>query len=280
MSKRYHVHGKDKLNLPPALDLDIVIPVRNQFDYLKKCLDALPEACLGLKYMVYIVDNDSEKQTREDFYHTLDLHKNIVAIFDQNVGFPGACNYGMNMGRSKDVLFLNSDCFMKPGSIAIMVSKLHEEGVGIVGPKLLFPVSESYDQNRPAGKIQHAGLSFDMSGTPQHIFVGWDADHPKANIPCEVPAVTGACLLIGRELFKSVGGFYDGYGAGTYEDIDLCTAVRAKGLKVWYESTAVGEHVAGGTAVREHAQFPLQRNKSIFLGRWQSKVYWSDPERY
>lgn len=277
MSKRYHA----KPNQVPAVDLDIVIPVRNQFDYLKKCLDALPEACAGLRYMVYITDNDSDKQAREDFYHTLDLHKNVVAIFNQNVGFPGACNYGANMGRSKDILFLNSDCFMQPGSIAIMVSKLHsDQSIGIVGPKLVFPESESYDQARPAGKIQHAGLSFDMTGTPQHIFVGWDGDHPKANIPCEVPAVTGACLLIGRELFKSVGGFYDGYGAGTFEDVDLACAVRAKGLIVWYEPTACGWHVAGGSATREHISFPLMRNKSIFQGRWQSKIYWSDPERY
>jgi GT2 family glycosyltransferase len=282
VSKRYHQNAK-KQTTPqqPDVDLDIVIPVLNQFDYLKKCLDALPQACSMMTSHVYIADNASKKEDAEVFYKTLDLHHNTVAIFTENVGFPGACNYGANLGKSKYILFLNSDCFMMPGSItAMMVSLQTIPDVGIVGSKLLFPQSDFYDKARPAGKIQHAGLSFDITGTPQHIFVGWDADHPKVSVSCEVPAVTGACLLISRELFKSIGGFYEGYGIGSWEDIDICTSVRAMGRKVWYEATAVGEHVAGGTAIKEHTSFPLQRNKSIFQGRWQSKIYWSDPERY
>lgn len=265
----------------PRVTLDIVIPVHNQFEYLKKCLACLPVACENVIYHVYIIDNASEKQAMDECYRALDLQHHTPVVLTQNVGFGIASNYGANLGKSPFILFLNSDCFMRPGSLQRMLEVLAADAeIGVVGAKLLFPELEYMDKARPAGKIQHAGLSFSIQGIPEHVFVGWSADHPKANIPCTVPAVTGACMMLRREVWKQVGGFYEGYGLGTYEDIDLCAAVRAIPKKVWYEPTVVGEHVAGGTAIKEHINFPLVRNKFIFMGRWASMIYWSDPERY
>lgn len=241
----------------------------------------MPAACGAVIYHIYIVDNASEIEPRDECYKALDLQHHTVAVFTQNAGFPMACNYGVKLGKSPFVLLLNSDCYMKPGSLQKMVEVIsHDKDIGVVGAKLVFPELDYYDKARPAGKIQHAGLSYDIQGVPQHIFVGWDANHPKANIPCIVPAVTGACLMTRREIWDQVGGFYEGYGLGTYEDIDFCTAVRSIPKKVWYEPTVVGEHMAGGTAINEKINFPLTRNKFIFMGRWASYIYWSDPERY
>lgn len=291
MSKHRNVRPAQKKEpkvYAPKVDLDIVIPVLNQFDYLDKCLKALPEACGSLAYHIYIVDNNSKQEDVDKFYPKLDWHYYTLFRFSQNAGFPMACNFGEKQGKSPYVLFLNSDCFMNPGSIEIMYRKffnqplpaLDEQTIGIVGPKLIFPMSETVDKTRPAGKIQHAGLSFDIQGKCNHIFVGWDADHPKANIPCTVPAVTGACLMISRSLFDQQGGFFEGYGVGTWEDVDLCSAVRAAGKTIWYEPTAVGYHVTGGTATREKVAFDLDRNRYTFVSRWKNMMYWSDPERY
>lgn len=277
MSKRYH---QPKLTIPTR-DVDIVIPVFNQFDYLQKCLDCLPEACNGITYHVYIVDNNSTEEIKTSFYTKLDAKHNTALGLNQNVGFPMACNVGARAGKSKYLLFLNSDCFMQPGSITHMLSVFKDQPlVGVVGAKLLFPKTDTYDPHRPVGKIQHAGLSFDIHGRSNHIFVGWSADHPKANISLPVPAVTGACLMIERALFNKCGGFYEGYGLGTFEDVDLCTAVRAENRVVWYDAQAVGEHIAGGTAQKSQTRFPLERNRYIFVGRWGGMVYWSDFDRY
>ena len=47
----------------------------------------------------------------------------------------------------------------------------------------------------------------------------------------EVQALTGACVLMARELYLRVGGLDEGYIRGDFEDSDLCLKVRALGLK-------------------------------------------------
>lgn len=86
--------------------------------------------------------------------------------------------------------------------------------------------------------------------------------------------------MIERSLFQKVGMFYEGYGLGTFEDLDLAMAVKAENRLVWYDAQAEGEHVAGGTAKTAGVKFPLERNRYIFIGRWGHMVYWSDFERY
>lgn len=283
MSKRRNrpAQKKEPKVYAPKVDLDIIIPNMDTFDYLDQCVKALPGACGSVAYHVYIIDNASKEEDVKRYYPTLDYHHFTLFRFSQNAGFPIACNFGAQQGKSPYLLFLNSDCFMNPGSIEIMYKKfLEDRNIGIVGPKLIFPKTDRPDPSRPIGKIQHAGLSFDITGKVNHIFVGWDADHPKANIPCTVPAVTGACLMIPRNLFDQQGRFFDGYGMGTWEDVDLCTAVRAANRSVWYEPTAVGYHVTGGTATKNKIAFDLDRNRYTFVSRWKNMMYWSDPERY
>jgi len=277
MSKRNRVQKAPV----PVRDVDIIVPVHDQFDYLKRCLDCLPAACEGITYHTYLVDNNSADVNKGKFYSQLDPKHFTAFGLSENVGFPMACNLGAKAGKSKYILFLNSDCFMKPGSITHMVSNFKENPkIGIVGAKLVFPRLDHFDPRRPVGKIQHAGLSFTINGKPDHIFIAWSADHPKVNVSLSVPAVTGACLLVERQVFQKVGMFHEGYGMGTYEDVDLCTAIRAENRLVWYDAQAEGEHVAGGTAKTAGVKFPLERNRYIFIGRWGHMVYWSDFERY
>jgi N-terminal domain of galactosyltransferase len=49
-----------------------------------------------------------------------------------------------------------------------------------------------------------------------------------------VPAVTGACLMIGHALFDKLGGMSEEYVIADFEDSDLCLQVQEQGLKVYY----------------------------------------------
>jgi hypothetical protein len=71
----------------------------------------------------------------------------------------------------------------------------------------------------------------------------WENDHPgrglsvtfDSHIQAEpVPAVTGACLIIGRGIFEKIGGMCEDYVIGDFEDSDLCLRVQAEGLVVYY----------------------------------------------
>src|SRR5208282_3414593 len=93
--------------------------------------------------------------------------------------------------------------------------------------------------------------------------------HTEANAPDvsqfrELDMVTGACLMISRELFVQLAGFDELYQNGV-EDIDLCLRARAAGLKVVYEPKAVVYHLEGQSAGRfSH----VNENLKMFFNRW------------
>jgi glycosyltransferase involved in cell wall biosynthesis len=71
--------------------------------------------------------------------------------------------------------------------------------------------------------------------------------------------VTGACLLIRKDIFQRLGGFDEDYRNGC-EDVDLCLAARRDGWRVRYSAEAVVEHHEGVTEGRfVHCRENLER---------------------
>ena len=108
------------------------------------------------------------------------------------------------------------------------------------------------------------------------MFIGWDVDHPKVCAVDEVFAVTGACLLIRRSIFAKTGKFDTMFGAGTYEDADLCLKISQLGYKIVVEQSATAIHVAGASVEAAKIQYPLNENFQMFVYKWQGKMPYTE----
>lgn len=259
--------------------LDIIIPVFKRIDLLKQCLAAIPEAADGIAYDIIIVDNGTPREDCEQFYSTLDNFKGITILRNkENIGFPKACNQGVKRKNAPLILLLNSDVILQPKSILGMVSKLDDPTVGVVGLKLLFPdnVGELNAKIRPAKCIQHIGMHTDIHADFKHIMVGWHEDNPRTQNWVDPYAITGACLMTRRSLWNKVGGLFEGYGHGTYEDVDFCLCIRELGLRVVLEHNTFGYHYTGATAETYKIQFPMIMNKMTFMSRWGAKLNYTE----
>lgn len=261
--------------------IDVIIATGGRFDKLKLCLDALQKQEKAPKFEVHLLDNNTD--TKERLRHK-DLFEHPVVTstkrFTHDMGFPVINNEGARMGHAPYILFLNDDVELFPDAIYQM-HKFFKSDIGIVGAKLLFP-PDSTSEARPAEKVQHVGLASTITGQIIHPLVGWSDDNPKCNVSREVIAVTGACLMIKRDLWIKIGGFYDGYGLGTFEDIELCFAARMMQKKVFVNVDARGYHYTGATVEKKQIAYPLQQNALIFRTRWaQSGLWkWTDWEFY
>jgi GT2 family glycosyltransferase len=78
------------------------------------------------------------------------------------------------------------------------------------------------------GTIDHAGLVINKTGKPVHARSLPSRPFRAANPIVAVPAVTGACMILERELWQQLGGFDERYMNGG-EDFDLCFRARAQG---------------------------------------------------
>lgn len=254
----------------PLALLDIVIPVYNAFDHLWNCLDALPDAVGDVKAKVVIYDDGSEKEAADEFYANISGAK--IIRNRQNRGFPAAVNNAVRQCASPLILILNSDVVMQPGSIAEMVKAMDDPEVGVCGAKLLFPDDTPHG---PAGKIQHAGLTVTIKAEVKHAFITWSPDNPRVLRVRDVFAVTGACMMTRRSHWRRLGGFYEGYGRGTWEEVDYQMAISKQlGKKIVVEQNAVGTHFVGASVLENQVGFNIAQNRSLFLSRWGNELVW------
>jgi|GEM_PF-1071462 len=242
--------------------VSIIILNWNQLAYLKNCLQSLTENTSYPHYEVIVWDNGSTEKGTKEFLSTLP-HK--VFVSPDNLGFAKGNNEAAKQATGDLLLFLNNDILTHKNWLSPMVQLLLQHpDCGIVGSKLLYP----------DGKIQHIGVMFDWRGNSCHIFKKYPSTIKPAKISGEREAVTGASLLIRRNIFEKVKGFDEKYIHGS-EDIDLCFAVREMGWKVMFCADSVLTHyeqvslmVKGG----RYKKKTTRHNIKLFQKKWRQKI--------
>ncbi|HAA73711.1 TPA: hypothetical protein DCE37_01145, partial [Candidatus Latescibacteria bacterium] len=245
---------------PSVFKVDVVIPLYNKAEYTRACLESLEATAGNVPFRVILVDNGSTDETPALLDEWAD--RAVVIRPGENLGFSPGNNLGASHGDSPYLLFLNNDTLAEDGWLDRLFSVIDgDPGIGIVGPKLLYP-------NRT---IQHAGLEI-VNGIPDHVFRNAPEDDPQANVSRDLDMVTGACLMIRRDLFASLDGFDEAYVNGV-EDVDLCLRARDRGFRVRYVAESVLQHHEGMSDGRyDHVQPNLQRFAHRFQGRFDGQA--------
>ncbi len=251
-------------------ECSIIIPVFNQVKYTKQCLEAVAKYTQEVDYEVIIIDNGSTDGTK-DFLRCLEGDVKIIKN-SQNLGFSKANNQGAKVSEGNYLVFLNNDTIPQSDWLMqmILVQKKSKD-VGIVGSKLLYP----------NGTVQHAGVVKDKGF--YHIYEKFPHDHPAVNKLRSFPYVTGACMLIDKNLFFNIGMFDEHFING-FEDIDLCMKVNMLQKRVMYCPDSVVYHYANTTECRrnEHEE-KLKRdmyNAKILYKKWPTQLLKNDSGYY
>lgn len=241
----------------------IIILTKNLRILLGQCIDAIIKHTKDVDYELIIVDNASTDTTYE-YLQSLKLKNLKIIKNNTNLSFSIANNKAAILAKGKYLCFLNNDTIPQAQWLSEMI-KVYEsrQNCGIAGSKII-----ALDET-----IQHAGVVIDKNVHPIGFYYGFPKDHPLVNRCKEFAAVTGACLLIKKEIFLIVQGFDENYYFNL-EDIDLCLKVRQAGYKVFYCPTSVIYHYQGGTEKYHEAD----KNKSYFFKKWQN-VAVSDAEQ-
>jgi GT2 family glycosyltransferase len=220
---------------PTSPTVSVVIPLYRRLDFLVHQLAQFAlDPDLAQAEIIYVLDSPELASELEEVSVHLHLLYGIpirLVFLNQNCGFAAANNLGIEQARAPVVFLLNSDVFPdQPGWLSKML-EFHrsQPRIGALGPKLLYE----------DGALQHAGMYFERdiaSGLWQnlHYFKGLPREFAPSNVARAVPAVTGACLMIARDLYESVGGLSTSYVHGDYEDSDLCLRLRERGFASWY----------------------------------------------
>ncbi len=199
--------------------VSIIIPSKDQPRVLKECIRNIRINAGKVPYEIIVVDNGSTEENKdiaEKYVTQLPGGRGTYIYEPMDFNFSVMCNLGAAAANGDYLLFMNDDVdAITEGFLEKLLVYAARSYVGAVGAKLLFPDDVS---------IQHIGV-FDTNRGPTHKLAGL-ADstvwyYGRNRFAWNTLAVTGACLMVGREKYYQTGGFYDKMVVG-YNDVDLC----------------------------------------------------------
>jgi GT2 family glycosyltransferase len=257
-------------NMKEKLVLSIVIVSWNVREDLRECLQSLlrdeGSRLESGEIEIIVVDNASTDGTAEMV--NLEFPQVKLLVNSQNLGYTKANNIGINHSRGKYVLMLNPDTVVHQGALQALIdcAESHPEA-GIIGAKLL----------NPDGSVQRSARSFPDIGAglfrntflgrlfPNNPFVRryllTDFGYDEVR---EVDWVSGAAMLVRRDLIERIGGLDERFWAYC-EDVDLCWRAWQAGYKVLFCPNAVITHKVGRSSDQRLVPSLIQHHKSMWL---------------
>jgi GT2 family glycosyltransferase len=151
---------------------------------------------------------------------------------------------------------LNSDAFPDPGAVDRLLEHLdrHPE-VGIAGS---YVHGMDGEQQGPAFRFPTFFSEFESTmrfGPVTWLLKPWAIAHDPGR-DCEVDWVSGASLMVRREVFETVGLFDEGFFL-YYEEIDFCHRTRKAGFSIAYVASSTISHVGSVSTGMQDVQRPM-----------------------
>ncbi len=261
--------------------ISIIIPTKDQYIYIRRCLDSIRQKTTYKNTEIIIVDTGSTDQKVWQLYDKYKKTNLRVTVIEWNkkFNFASACNFGADNAKGEYLLFLNNDTEVVTSSwVQDMLGYAQQKEIGSVGCKLFYP-----DR-----KLQHAGIILGvggMNGTPGiagHYFPAFNENPPQdpalltyVGGTRNFTAVTAACVMVSTDKFKKVKGFDEKYRIA-FNDVDMCLKLFDKGWRNVYlshvelfhhESVSVGQP---GSKVRDLKEF--DKEIKMMLNKWGTLI--------
>ncbi len=207
------------------ISTSIIILTAGQLDYLKKCLKSIFDHTTNCE--VIIVINGYYPDTVK-YLKSLGWADLKLLMPGKNLGFPKGCNIGAKFAKCKYLCFLNDDTIVTPGWLDNMLACFNKHvDCGMVGP------STCYSRGEQCSTVLMSER-FKMS---EANILAYASNLPEGEFKTEL---YGFCMLIRKDLFKKVDGFYEGYGLGSYEENDLQLRFKKLGyFSYWVRNSYV-----------------------------------------
>jgi GT2 family glycosyltransferase len=249
--------GRSSLNRRDLVS--IIILTHNRLELTRDCIDSIYEFSDFSIFELIVVDNASCDGTPVYLSRIASQKDNVKAIYNRkNLGFAKGCNQGARAAKGDYLLFLNNDTRVTQGWLDEMLKVFkEEERMGVVGSRLIYP----------DGKLQHGGVVLTLWGRPINLDKDTSPESLEELAAREVFGVTGASMLIKRDLFFDCGGFDEEYIYG-YEDVDLCLKVSQRGYRIFYAPKSLVCHYTSATFSQIKNPGLCLKNEALFRSKW------------
>lgn len=228
--------------------VSIIVVNYNAGAVLTECITL----CLKQAGEVIVVDNASTDSSIKMLESTFENDPGLRIIRNnKNLGFAAACNMGTEAATHDYQFFLNPDCLLQSNTVEKLVKSFDiSPDVGMVGGLLINPDGSEQAGGRRAvptpwrSFVRAFGLSRYANRWPVLFYDFHLHKHPLPEEPVYVEAISGACVMMKREVMKKIGHWDDAYFLHC-EDLDLCMRFRQEGWRILFVPDAPVIHYLG-----------------------------------
>jgi len=258
--------------------ISIVIPSKNQYKILKRCIESIYAKTTYKNFEIILVDTGSTDKRLFNWYKKIQLQHSEFKVIEwpeQPFSYARSCNEGARNATGELLVMLNNDTeVMTADWLEILAGDAQREEIGAVGCMLFFP---------DKFHIQHAGVGIGLGGVAANSLSMTTLNKPMTqtqhlmlNTKHNMTAVTAACMAIRKSVFDEIGGFDEEFRV-TYNDVDLCLRLHDKGYRNVYtpharllhhESISVG--APDELTKRDTTEFKAA--KKLFCKRWAKYI--------
>ncbi|MBI1331446.1 MAG: glycosyltransferase [Armatimonadetes bacterium] len=236
--------------------LSIVIPLHGGEDDIRLCLQSL-EKCADLIHETIVVDDlspDNAASVAEEF--------NVILVKNEtNLGFGLTCNKGVEASTGDVILFLNSDTVVpRTGLVKLTLGLMESGSIGAAGP-----------MSNNVGYHQRIAPTYTTLGTLD-LFAADLAQSGAGSRDVEI--LVGFALAVRKSVLNEVGLFDDRFGAGLFEDTDLCYRMLRAGYRLRMVGTAYVHHWGSRTLTRVIPDISklLEGNGKLYRDKWKLDI--------
>ena len=255
--------------------ISILIPTKDHAEDLKRCVTSVTDKSTYKNFEIIIIENGSSEKETFLFYDELKKKDNIKIIkWKKSFNYSACNNFGATSSEGDILLFLNNDTeVINPDWLERMIEHIQRKEVGAAGAKLYYPDNT----------VQHGGVIIDNKTLARHLYRHAPKDDAgyfgRLKTVQNVSAVTGACLMVKKEIFEEAGRFDENF-ALAFNDTDLCLKIRQMGyLIVWtpYAELYHYECKTRGTLDSREKVTSFRKEQELFRSRWGDVLSKEDP---
>lgn len=145
-----------------------------------------------------------------------------ILRIEENLGYPSACNRAAGRATGDYLLFLNPDARAEPGCVEHLSTLLAERpDAAVAGAQILLP--DRIHVNAGDNGLHLSGLAW----------AGRYGLLAESGPPRPAAVVSGACLMVRRSTFESLGGYTEGFFM-YHDDVELAWRARLAGYEVLF----------------------------------------------
>ena len=246
---------------PPGPAIDIIVPVYNAADDLRRCIDSVLQHTDG-DYRLLLIDDASPDPAIGAYLDEIQLRAlpQVHCVSNENnVGFTLTANRGMSSARAgADVVLLNSDTIVTRGWLDKLVRCTQSDArIGTVTPfsnnAEICSLPRFCENNPwpPERDTEPMVRALERAAAPSYP---------------ELPTGVGFCFYIRRALIDSIGVFDPVFGLGYGEENDFCLRAARAGFRNVLCDDAFVVHLGGSSFGAKRGDL-AQRNMAILLQR-------------